>query len=277
MTDINKLKAETEQLDHDQFGKIDKVQNTVTAQDIRQALKSAYASPEWYIGFEVGNSTGANCRRHADAVAINAFPSKGFEIRGFEIKVSKQDLKSELNNGIKSDEIARFCDYWFLVVPKGLADGFTLPPTWGLIEYQCGTLRQKIKAKPLEKIAPTVGFLCALLRGRERVVAEEAKIITAEKEKQIRRNAIGGAKKAEDDLKQLREKLVKVKESTGISLDDWTPTQMIIDRLKAVDSLDLIASNVRHIERYAKNMMDDAKEIQTAVDMIHTVKEAHCD
>ena len=110
----------------------DKIINKkVTAADIRQALTNTYTSPEWYLGFEVGNSTGANCSRHADAVAINAYPSKGFEVRGFEIKVSKQDLKSELENGLKSDEIARFCDYWFLVVPKGLTDGFTLPPTWG--------------------------------------------------------------------------------------------------------------------------------------------------
>ena len=66
----------------------------VTAKVIRKALMDTYKEPEWYLGFEVGNSTGADCRRHADAVAINAYPSRGFEVRGFEIKVSRSDLQS---------------------------------------------------------------------------------------------------------------------------------------------------------------------------------------
>lgn len=240
----------------------------ITADNIRQALGATYTAPEWYIGFEVGNSTGSDCRRHADAVAINAYPSKGFETRGFEIKVSKQDLKAELENGIKSDEIARFCDYWFLAVPKGLTDGFVLPPTWGVVEYIDGKLRQKSKAEKLQKIAPTTGFMCAMLRGRERVTLMSAAQVTKEREAQIRRDAIYGVKSSEEQLRKLREKLNEVKTATGISLDDWTPTRRVIDRLKAADSLDLIARNVRFIERSAKEMIRDVQDIQTAVDAI---------
>lgn len=118
----------------------------VTADDIREALQSTYKEPEWFLGFEVSNSTGANIRRYADAVAMNTFPSRGYEVRGFEIKVSKSDLKRELENGLKADEIARFCNYWFLVVPKGLADEMQIPEPWGIIEYSEGHLRQKKKA-----------------------------------------------------------------------------------------------------------------------------------
>lgn len=244
----------------------------ITADDIRRALTGAYAAPEWYIGFEVGNSTGSNCRRHADAVAINSYPSKGFEIRGFEIKVSKSDLKAELENGIKSDEIARFCDYWFLVVPKGLADGFTLPPTWGVIEYCDGGLRQKVKAERLPRIEPTIGFLCAMLRGRERVVLASAHKLTAEREEQIRQNALWSVKDSARELANLRERLKEVKDATGISLESWTPTQRIIDRLKAADSIELIARNVRFIETRAKVLMEDAQEIQSAVNAIRAAE-----
>lgn len=246
-----------------------KNQSDITASDIRSALERVYAAPEWYIGFEVGNSTGTNCRRHADAVAVNAYPSKGFEVRGFEIKVSKSDLKTELQNGIKSDEIARFCDYWFLVVPKGLADAFTLPPTWGVIEFTTdGGLRQKVKAQKLERTEPEIGFLCAMLRGRERAVTESASRVSAEREEQIRKNAVWKLRNSEDELKQLRERLAEVKEATGISLDSWTPTRQIIDRLKAADSLDIIARNIRFVEKYAKEMMMDAQEIQAAVETL---------
>ncbi len=244
----------------------------VTAEDIRQALVSAYEPTEWYIGFEVGNSTGSNCRRHADAVAINAFPSKGFEVRGFEIKVSKSDLKAELDNGLKSDEIARFCDYWFLIVPKGLTDGFTLPPTWGVIEYSEGALRQKVKAERLPRTEPTIGFLCAMLRGRERVTSALACKLTAEREEQIRRDTLWSVKNSERELAALRKQLAEIKEATGISLENWEPTDQIIGRLKAAKSLDLIASNVRYIERYAQYLVKDAQEIKSAADEICAVE-----
>ncbi len=106
----------------------------ITAKDIRKALMATYREPEWYLGFEVGNGTGADCRRHADAVAINAYPSRGYEVRGFEIKVSRADLQSELDNGIKAEMVAQHCNYWYLVVPKGLTENMMIPalPIWDL-------------------------------------------------------------------------------------------------------------------------------------------------
>ena len=247
--------------------------NLVTAEMIRAALENTYCSPEWYLGFEVGNSTGANCRRHADAVAINAYPSKGFETRGFEIKVSKQDLTAELKNGLKSDEIARFCDYWFLVVPKGLSDEFTLPPTWGVIEYHEGKLRQKRKAKKLESQEPTAGFLCAMLRGRERLTASAANKITAEREDQIRRDAVWRAGNAEKNLKNLYEKLDEIKSKTGIELNNWTPTQTIIDRLNAAKSLNTITHYVQSIKGASEELIKYSKKIESAVNAIHSGEE----
>lgn len=96
----------------------------ITAKDIRKALLEKYAEPEWYLGFEVGNSCGSNCIRHADAVAVNAFPSRGFETRGFEIKVNRADLQRELEDGSKAEAIAKYCNYWFLVIPKGLTNNY---------------------------------------------------------------------------------------------------------------------------------------------------------
>lgn len=241
----------------------------ITAKDIRKALLNVYQSPEWYLGFEVGNSTGASCRRQADAVAINAYPSKGFETRGFEIKVSKGDLKAELNLGIKSDEIARFCDYWFLVVPKGLADEFTLPPTWGVIEYrEDGTLRQKVKPQRLEKIAPTPGFLCAMLRARERLIEARAVELEADRIEQLKGYILDESKNYEKELKELRGKLKEVKTSTGIQLDSWTPTELVIKRLKSVQDFNLIVNSIRSIERVTSILQRDCGEVQQAVSSI---------
>lgn len=59
----------------------------VETADINKALLAMYREPEWYLGFEVGNSCGCECMRHADAVAMNAYPSRGFEVRGFEVHI----------------------------------------------------------------------------------------------------------------------------------------------------------------------------------------------
>ncbi len=240
----------------------------VSADDIRAALGKVYLPPEWYLGFEVGNSTGSNCRRHADAVAINAYPSKGFEIRGFEIKVSKQDLASELKVGAKSDSVAKYCDYWFLVVPKGLTDSFTLPPTWGVIEYQDGKLTQKIKATKLDKEPVTAGFLCAMLRGRERASADKFYAERREMEKDIRESLSWQQESATETLVKLRAKLEDIKGATGISLNEWTATEPIIAKLKAAQELDVVADKMCHIQRMAERMSKLAEEAQGAAEFL---------
>lgn len=236
----------------------------ITADDLRNALQAQYTQPEWYLGFEVGNSTGSNCRRHADAIAVNAYPSKGFEIRGFEIKVSKSDLKSELENGLKSDEVARFCDYWFLLVPKGLTDTFTLPPTWGIIEYSDGSLRQKKCAERLDKQPPTPGFMCAMLRGRERAFNIEVSIRASEIAEQRKSGAEYEAKRYKEELAELMETIKEVKEKTGIDLSRWNPGPDIIARLNSAQNLNIVAKEVGHIQRETERLLKTAQSIHMA-------------
>lgn len=236
----------------------------ITSTDIINALQAQYTTPEWYLGTEVGNSTGSDCRRHADAIAINAYPSKGFEVRGFEVKVSASDLKSELDNGLKSDEIARFCDYWFLVVPKGLTDNFTLPPTWGVIEYFEGKLKQKVKATKLDKIKPNFGFLCAMLRGRERNFNIEINKRAEEMAKQKQANLNYEATKNKEDLLELQSKLADIKQATGIDLSSWTPSKNIISKLNAAQNIDVITKEVKQIQWQTKRLLESAAEIDKA-------------
>lgn len=83
----------------------------VTTADICAAMRKTYCQPEWALFFEVGNATGFNARRHADAVAMNMYPSRGLVLHGFEFKASKSDWKRELANPQKAEEIAQYCDY----------------------------------------------------------------------------------------------------------------------------------------------------------------------
>lgn len=63
------------------------------ASDIRGGMAKRWRSPEWAIMWEVGEGTGAASGRYADAVMMSLWPSRGLELHGVEIKVSKSDWK----------------------------------------------------------------------------------------------------------------------------------------------------------------------------------------
>lgn len=114
---------------------------------------------------EVANGTGAYRRRYADAIAMNLFPSRGMSIHGVEIKVSIGDLKKEIQQPEKAEEIARYCDFWYLAIPKGLADNVHLPMGWGVLELNgSGSLIEKIKPTKMEAAPLDRTFVAALAR-----------------------------------------------------------------------------------------------------------------
>lgn len=189
----------------------------ITTEMINEALLKKYQEPEWYLGFEVGNSCGSETKRHADAIAICAYPSRGFKAIGFEIKVSKSDLKHELDNPTKCEEMYQYVNEWYLVIPKGLADNADIPKPWGIIEYNDGKLRQKRKAQ-YHEAKLTTGFMLAFIRGRQRVdnmnrVVEHNKIA-----KDIEEHINWKAKEAIRQLKEVRADIDEIRKATGINI-----------------------------------------------------------
>ncbi|NFV80017.1 hypothetical protein [Magnetospirillum aberrantis] len=142
--------------------------------DVKAALRRAYPAPEYAILFEVADATGARHSRFADAVAMSLWPSRGLTVDGFEIKVSRSDWLREKAKPEKAETIARFCDYWWLVVPKGLVKVEELPATWGLKEVsEAGEVRtakspEKLNAQPLDRL-----FVASMLRNAGKVDDEE--------------------------------------------------------------------------------------------------------
>ena len=126
--------------------------------------------------FEVANGTGATSRRYADAVAMNLFPSRGLGIHGFEVKISRSDFQTEIKNPEKAEEIAQFCDRWWIVAPKDMIRPDELPEAWGLIEAN-GSLREKKQAKQLEPKPLTKPFFAALARRAHQVNESEIETI----------------------------------------------------------------------------------------------------
>ncbi len=139
-------------------------------------IAAAHAPPEWACFPEVANGTGAHARRHADALAMNLYPSRGLEIRGFEIKVSRGDLRRELKNPEKAESVARFCDSWWIVAPADVCKLEDLPLAWGLMVPTEKGLRTLRAATALhhDRVEPTRAFLAAVLRGASKALRHES-------------------------------------------------------------------------------------------------------
>jgi hypothetical protein len=133
--------------------------------EVNAALRARFCAPEWSIFFEVGDSTGAQQRRWADAVAMNMYPSRGLEIHGFEVKVSRSDWLKELKTPDKSGPVQQYCDRWWIVCPAGIIKDGELPPTWGHYEVsEAGKIRQVVAAPKLEAAPVTRGFVASMMR-----------------------------------------------------------------------------------------------------------------
>ena len=145
----------------------------MTESDIYEAVAAAHAPPEWACFRDVANATGWAGDRRADAVAMNLYPSRGLEIRGFEIKTSVSDLRRELSNPDKAELVAKYCNTWWLVVPKGLTDKSDVPLGWGIMEVGEKGLRTKRAAVPRgagEVVPVSRPFVAALARAAQKEI-----------------------------------------------------------------------------------------------------------
>lgn len=132
---------------------------------VRAALRTRYAPPAFALLEEVRSHLGHEASRSADAVAISMWPSRGIEILGIEIKVSRADWLGELKKPQKADEIAKFCDRWWLAVgDESVVKLPELPEPWGLLVLQGASLVVKKEAPLLTPETLSKVFVASLLR-----------------------------------------------------------------------------------------------------------------
>lgn len=144
------------------------------SEDLFQMIRAKYPLPAWAVFGEVGDATGAHVKRHADALAIALWPSRGLAIHGFEIKCFRSDWLKELAQPQKAEAIQKYCDHWWIVTNnESLVKEEELPPTWGLLYPKSGKLTVKKQAPKLTPLPPNVAFLAAILRHQSEANANE--------------------------------------------------------------------------------------------------------
>lgn len=120
----------------------------------------------WVYLTEVRNATGYKANSAVDALALSLWPSRGIELHGHEIKVSRGDWLRELKDVKKSQPIQRYCDRWWLVVGDAdIVKPGELPPTWGLMVVRGARLVAVKEAPKLEREEWSPTFVAAFCRG----------------------------------------------------------------------------------------------------------------
>ncbi len=203
----------------------DDTPNPTTSAQVTALLRARYAAPEFAFLPQVRSRTGyGGPIRTADAMAMSLYPSRGLELHGFEIKVSRGDWLRELKEPDKAEEIVRHCDRWWIAVSdeKIVAPG-ELPATWGLLVPRRGKMTVKVEAPALTAAPMTRPFLAAILRnvadaGKDMIpmieIAERLAAARTEGE------ASAGQESARE-VEHLKKRIETFEEKAGIKIGEW--------------------------------------------------------
>lgn len=259
------------------------VTEKIIAKDMEKHLADRYCdSRQWFFLTQVRSSTGS-ANRTADAMAFNMYGSTGYEILGFEIKVSRADFLSELKDMSKSDEIMSYCDKWYLVVPDAsmVKDG-ELPKNWGLLVLKGGKLMQKVRAIPTRTTPMPDYFIASILRRsgdeveriREQYIKREdvAGEIEAAKKRGYEDGRGYNGKQTEENLKRLREYVQEFEKASGISLEEWKGKEYA----KSVGMYVKVALSLdeRSLDYQVRNIEGAIKTLQVGITDITKIKKA---
>ena len=212
-----------------------------TEEEIVEMLKKRYEPPAWAFLPQVRGGTGFTRSRTADALAYSLWPSRGLELHGFEVKSHRHDWIRELRNPEKADEICSFSDRWWIVANKGVVDLGELPPDWGLIVVKGGRLHTEVKAPERKKVKPLDKLIfAAMLRRVNDIAVPDAKLKAqykkglADGKKEGEENRQYKLKWAKEDHEELKKKVQKFEEASGVQIDGWEPAEKVGDAVRIV-------------------------------------------
>lgn len=245
------------------------MEQKMKASQICQALRKRFKQPEWSLFFEVASGTGANCKRHADAVAMNMYPSRGLTILGFEIKVSHNDLMQEIHNPDKAEEIAQYCDEWWLVVPAKLVSADELiPKNWGILEYWNDVLRIRKRAEKLKPQQLAKPFVASLLRSAGKLDENTLQIVKTEAYNEYAKNwesALSAAVDRETErLKETLKNYEAFERLTGEKINLYTDVEDFAERWNMAKNIQKIYGKYGELQSLLYQMerfVDNTKKL----------------
>jgi len=239
----------------------------LTETDLVGMLRSRYAAPSFAFLPGVRNSTGfARTVRTADGLAMGLWPSRGLHLHGFEIKVNRNDWLRELKDPEKADEIAKRCDFWWIVTPTDVIEAGELPHGWGHLVVRGSKLVAAKEPVLAESQPMTRPFLAAILRrATEGVVPTDH--VDAEVQKRVkdklerdRLNVSSQVSSLTWELQTLKKTIADFQHAAGVELRAWDLGN-IAEAVKLVRTNDGGAYRER-LERVARDAERIAQDIR---------------
>lgn len=199
----------------------------LTATHVREAISKRWSAPEYAVMWEVGRATGAvSNQRYADAVIMSLWPSRGLELHGVEIKVSRSDWRREAADPAKAEAVAAYCDRWWVFTGPGvIQDTSELPIMWGAREFDGKAWRTIKEAEKTEAKACDRAFLASLLRradGESRwQIEQQARDIAAAAVKSAEAQIESEIARRSRDADKARQQIAEFEEASGLSFRDF--------------------------------------------------------
>jgi hypothetical protein len=148
-----------------------------TEAQILDALHKRYSQvhgngPRYAVAEHVRSHAGAYARRTADFVAMDLWASRGMNLHGHEVKVSRSDWLAELKHPEKAGEFIPYMNCWWVVVAdSAIVRPGELPDDWGLLAMAGGQLRQVVRAPRRQALLLPPTRLAGLLRAVQKTAA----------------------------------------------------------------------------------------------------------
>lgn len=242
---------------------------------LAKALESRYPAPAWALFHEVANGTGFGWTRHADAIAMGIWPSRGLEIHGLEFKANRADWLRELKDPKKAEDMSKYCDHWWLVTTEdGIAHIDEIPTEWGHLTLK-GSRLHTVKAAP-KRTAATLdkGFVAAVLRQAYDIANNSKR--SQEKLDAMYRKGFEAAKDLNNaeamrwkrDKEQAEKNIAEFEKASGLRIDNWDSADigkavkayMALEGLKYREHMKQVAHSFTNTATTIENLLKELSQ-----------------
>lgn len=233
----------------------------MTSGDVVKCLKMYFATPAYCLLEQVADGTGARQHRWADAVAMSVWPSRGYDIHGIEVKVSKYDWQNELKNPAKSAAVQQYCNRWWIATPDDtiIAPG-ELPPTWGwMVCNPKGSMKVIVPAPELTPKAPSVEFVASILRNIQKA---DENYVEVERRKEYAKGYEQGGGYIQKQYSELKKVMEEFESASGIRLQYYADGKGLGEAVDTIRNLKYRTEQVTNAIKACESIGTMLKQVE---------------
>lgn len=235
--------------------------------NLKALMRLRYEAQEWTLMFEVEINGGPERGiRRVDAMAMNLWHSRGFELHGFELKTSRSDWLRELKQPSKADAAFRFCDRWFVLATDGVVKPDEVPEPWGWIEIKGERMFTRKQAPKNAPEAWPRHLIAAMQRRTSRTEVDEIDALVrarlAPLEARLREDLASDKAALERHRKDFETKAAEIAKTTGINLLSWNPADKVSRALKIVNESRLFEDGHDGLDAVVARLRSKADDIE---------------